>query len=186
MDFFEKINRECMYASGSAAPDPFSRENILSTLLSACGKGSAEYAFKLQIEKCGPTWLNSFFQGLSQVARENLNEESWQDLVAAYVHTAEISKANMQVFDVLTRNDVKRILSDGLVPLYRMFESDEIAKSIAAEINHVIALEYDAAGPSVVKIAEDQLKRFLTILSKEMSLKPPPIVAPGNQECAAS
>ena len=49
--FFEKVNQECMVASGSAAPDPFSRVNILSTLLSAGGNGSAAYAFRSQIQR---------------------------------------------------------------------------------------------------------------------------------------
>jgi len=40
IDAFEKINRECMHASGSAAPDPFSRDNILSTLLSEVDPGN--------------------------------------------------------------------------------------------------------------------------------------------------
>lgn len=77
--FFEKVNQECTFASGSAAPDPFSRVNILSTLLSAGGKGSAAYAFRSQIEKCSPNWLDYFFQGLSQVVRRNISNELWED-----------------------------------------------------------------------------------------------------------
>jgi hypothetical protein len=50
---FEKINRQCMEAGGNAGPNPFSRDTILSTLLSACGQGSAEYAFKAQIQQFG-------------------------------------------------------------------------------------------------------------------------------------
>jgi hypothetical protein len=184
IDVFEKINRECMHASGSAAPDPFSRDNILSTLLSACGKGSAEYAFNFQIDRCGPSWLSCFFQGLSQVARKNISEESWGDLITAYVHAAEIYKANMHVFDVIARNDVKATLSDCIAPLYKMFESDEIAKSTSAEINNVIARKYNVTGPSIVKITDDQMKRFLTMLLKEMSLRLHPPVT-GNQKYAA-
>jgi hypothetical protein len=172
-----------MHASGSAAPDPFSRDNILSTLLSACGKGSAEYAFKFQIDRCGPTWLSCFFQGLSQVARKNISEESWGDLITAYVHAAEINKANMHVFDVIARNDVKATLSDCIAPLNKMFESDEIAKSTSAEINDVIR-NYNVTGPSIVEITDDQMKRFLTMLLKEMSFRLHPPVT-GNQKYAA-
>ena len=185
IDVFERINRECMHASGSVAPDPFSRDNILSTLLSACGKGSAEYAFNLQIESCGPSWLSCFFQGLSQVARKNISEESWGDLITAYVHAAEINKANMHVFDVIARNDVKATLSDCIAPLYKMFESDEISKSTSVEINNVIARKYNVAGPSIVEITDDQMKRFLTVLLKEMSFRLHPPVT-GNQKYAAS
>jgi hypothetical protein len=186
MEFFEKINRECMLASGSTAPDPFSRDNILATLLSACCRGSAEYAFRLQIENCSPDWLGYFFRGLSQVVRENLSQESWEELVAAYVHMAKINKAKMQVFDVIARNDVKTILSDCIAPLYRLFESDEIAKSIGAEINNVNACKHDVTGPSIVKITCDQMERSLTMLLKEMSLRLRRPVTTLNQDCAAS
>jgi len=171
MEFFERINRECMHASGSAAPDPFSRDNLLSTLLLACGKGSAQYAFKFQIEKCSPDWLSYFFQGLSEVARKNLSQESWQDLIAAYVHAAEINKAKLQVFDVIARNDINMILSDSIAPLYKMFESDEIARSTSSAINNVIARKYNITGPSIAKITDDQMECFLKMLSKELPLR---------------
>lgn len=173
IDFFEKINRQCMHASRGAADDPLSRQNILPTLLTVCTKSSAEHAFRLQIEKSKAIWLKSFFQGLSEVVRRNLNEESWQNLIAAYVHTAELKKANMQVLDVLARHDVKAILADGLAPLYKVFESDKIAKSISAQINNVIAREYNVTGPSIVKITDEELMTFLTMAQKEMPIRSP-------------
>ena len=173
VDFFEKINRQCMHASGSAADDPLSRQNILPTLLTVCAKSSAEHAFRLQIEKCKAIWLKSFFQGLSEVVRRNINEESWRNLIAAYVHTAELKKANMQVLDLLARHDVKAILADGLAPLYAVFESDKIAKSTSAQINDVIARQYKVTGPSIVKITDDELLTFLTMAQKEMPIRLP-------------
>jgi hypothetical protein len=173
IDFFEKINRQCMHASGGAADDPLSRQNILPTLLTVCVKSSAEHAFRLQIEKCKAIWLKSFFQGLSEVVRRNLNEESWRSLIAAYVHTAEMKKANMQALDMLARHDVKAILADGLAPLYEAFESDKIAKSISAQINDVIARQYKVTGPSIVKITDEELLTFLTMAQKEMPIRLP-------------
>jgi hypothetical protein len=171
IDFFEKINRQCMQASGGTADDPLSRQNILSTLLMVCAKSSAEHAFRLQIEKCKAIWLRSFFQGLSEVVRRNLNEESWRILIAAYVHTAEMKKADLLVLDVLARHDVKAILADGLAPLYEVFESDNIAKSISAQINDVIARQYRVTGPSIVKITDEELLTFLTMAQKEMPIR---------------
>jgi hypothetical protein len=171
MAFFEKINQECMSASRSAAPDPLSRKNILQTLLSVCAKGSAEHAFRLQIEKCKAIWLNYFFKGLSQVVRKNINEESWRVLIAAYVQTAEMKKAKTQVMDVLARHDVKATIADGLAPLFKMLESEEVAKSTSAEINNVIVREYNLTGPSIVKITDDELKTFLTMLQEEMPIR---------------
>ena len=173
IDFFENINRQCMHASGGVADDPLSRQNILPSLLTVCTRSSAVHAFRLQIEKCKAIWLKSFFQGLSEVVRRNLNEESWRNLIAAYVHTAEIKKANMQVLDVLQRYDVKEILANGLAPLYEAFKSDKIAKSISAQINNVIAREYKAVGPSVIKITDEELMTFLTMAQKEMPIRLP-------------
>jgi hypothetical protein len=127
----------------------------------------------LQIEKCKAIWLKSFFQGLSEVVRRNLNEESWLILIAAYVHTAEMKKGDLQVLDVLARHDVKAILADGLAPLYEVFESDNIAKSISAQINDVIARQYKVTGPSIVKITDEELLTFLTMAQKEMPIRLP-------------
>jgi hypothetical protein len=173
IDFFEKINCQCMHASGGAAVDPLSRQNILPTLLTVCTRSSAVHAFRLQIMKCKAIWLQSFFQGLSEVVRRNLNEESWRNLIAAYVHTAEIKKADMQVSDVLARYDVKEILANGLAPLYEALKSDKIAKLISAQINNVIARDYNAAGPSVVKITDEELMTFLTMAQNEMPIRLP-------------
>ena len=81
----------------------------------------------------------------------------------------------MQVMDMLARYDVKAILADGLAPLYKMFESDKIAKSTSAQINNVIAREYNVTGPSIVKITDEELMTFLTMLQQEMPirLRPP-------------
>jgi hypothetical protein len=171
MDFFEKINRQCAYAGQSAATDPLSRERILPTLLSVCARGSANHAFRLQIENYKSKWLDCFFQGLAQVVRRNINEESWRNLIAAYVHTAEINKAKMQVLDLLARNDVIEIISDGLAPLYKTFGFDEFAKSTSAQINSVLAREYNVAGPSIVKITDEDLMTFLTMLQKEIPIR---------------
>jgi hypothetical protein len=177
IEFFEKINQQCMQASGSAAPDPLSRDNILQTLLSVCAKGSAEHAFRFQIEKCKAVWLDSFFLGLSQMVRKNLSDESWRVLIAAYVQTAALNKANMQVIDMLARHDVRAIIADGLTPLYKTLESENMTRSASAEINNAIAREYSVTGPSMVKITDEELVSFLTMLQQEMSLrlKAPPL-----------
>ena len=79
----------------------------------------------------------------------------------------------MQVLDVLARHDVKAILADGLAPLYEVFESDKIAKSISSQINNVIAREYNVTGPSIIKITDEELRTFLTMAQKEMPIRLP-------------
>lgn len=177
--FFENVNRQCMKASGGAARDPLSRDNILQTLLSVCAKGSAEHAFRLQILKCKEIWLNYFFVGLSQIVRKNINDDSWQVLVAAYVQTAALKKAKMQVIDVLARYDVMAVLADGLTPLYKVLESRKVAQSTSAEINDVIAREHNVTGPSIVKITDEELMSFVTMLQDEMRIRRrPPVPSP--------
>ena len=173
--FFEKVNQQCMKASGGTSPDPLSRDHILQTLLSVCAKGAAEHAFRFQIEKCKEIWLNCFFRGLSQIVRKNISDESWLVLIAAYVQTAALNKANMQVIDMLARHDVRAIIADGLTPLYKMLESENTTRSASAEINNVIAREYSVTGPSIVKITDEELMSFLTMLQQEMTIKSCPL-----------
>ena len=88
----------------------------------------------------------------------------------------------MQVSDLIARYDVKAIL-ESLAPLYAMFESDKIAKSISAEINIVIGRKYNAMGFSSVKITDVQMRQFLTVLQKEMPIeKCTPPVTTSNQK----
>ena len=82
-----------------------------------------------------------------------------------------MNKANMQVLDLLAQNDVKGIITEGLAPLYKMFKLDEIAKSTSTQINNVIAREYNVTGPSIVKITDDDLMTFLTMLHKELPIR---------------
>jgi hypothetical protein len=101
--------------------------------------------------------------------RKNISDESWLVLIAAYVQTAALNKANMQVIDMLARYDVKTIIADSLSPLYTMVESK--TKSASAEINNVIAREYNVRGPSIVKITDEELMSFLTMLQQEIQIR---------------
>jgi hypothetical protein len=176
IDLFEKTNRECMTASKSSAPDPFSRDMILTTLLAACGKGSAEHTFRLQIDQCGQTWLNYFFHAFAQCAKNNLSQASRGRLISAFVGAAAKTKANMQVSDLINRSDVKEILLECIAPFSKTLELDEIAKSIGFEVNNYIANQYNIAGPFIAKISDDQIKRFLEMFSNEMPLIFHPLV----------
>lgn len=167
IDLFEKINRECMEASNSTAPDLFSRDMILATLLSACGEGSAEYAFKLQIQQCGMRWMNYFFEGMAQAVGKNISQEERGQLIDAFVHAAEKHKANMQVSDLVHRKDVQEILLECIAPFSRTVEIDEIVKATSAEINNYICTKYKIRGPHIARITDDQMKRYLTMLPNE-------------------
>jgi hypothetical protein len=171
IDLFEKINRECMAASKSTAPDPFSSDMILSTLLAACGDGSAKHAFKIQLEHCGNKWLDYFFQGFAQNVQKNLGGKTWGRLRAAFVHSAEKRKGNTQISDLLNRNEVKEVLLECISPFSKSLELDEFIKSTGATINNYIANTYTIAGPFIAKITDDQMKRFITMLLNELPIK---------------
>jgi hypothetical protein len=115
-----------------------------------------------------------FLRGAGAGRPKELGPETWKLLIAAFVHAAEKHKAHMKVSDLMNRNDVKAIILDCMTPLCRTLELDDTAKSAGAEINNNIARKY-VSGPYIAKITDDQMKRFLTMLLKEMSLncRPP-------------
>lgn len=185
VDLFETINRECMAASKSTAPDPFSHDMILSTLLAASAEGSAKHVFKLQIEHCGANWLNYFFQAFAKCAQKNLSQASWKHLIATFVQVAETKKANMQVSDLLHQNQVKETLLECIAPFYKTLGLDEIVKSTAAEIDSYLSRQYNITGPFIAKITDHQMKHFLEMLREEMPLKVRPSVTDNNMSVAS-
>ena len=79
----------------------------------------------------------------------------------------------------------KSIILDCIAPLCRTFELDETTKSMGAEINNFISGQYNVAGPYTAKITDAKMKRFLTMLLKEISLNCRTPVT-GNEINAAS
>ena len=171
LDLFEKINRECMAASKSTAPDPFSADTILPTLLAACGDGSARHAFKIQIDHCGEQWLNYFFQGFAQSSQRALGGKAWVRIRNAFVHAAEKRKGNMQISDLINSKEVKEVLLEYISPFSKPLEIDEQIKTTGALINNYIANASIITGLCIAKVTDDQMKRFLTMLVNELQLK---------------
>ena len=167
VDSLETIHQECMEASGSYAPDRFSRDRILSTLLSACGQRSSRHVFKVQIEKCGPEWLDYFFYALSKVARDNLSKETKVKLLVAYVDAAIKFKSNLSVPALLNQTRIREIVLECIVPFSKRIELDEVSKSTSDRINKYIATKYNFTGPYITKITADQMKQYFATLQKE-------------------
>jgi len=80
-DFFDAIHRECMNASRNARADPFSRDMILPSLLSTCGKRAAEKPFKVEISVCGIGWLDDFFIAFAKYISENIRPDAEPKLI---------------------------------------------------------------------------------------------------------
>ena len=167
VDSFEKIHQECMDASGSYAPDPFSRDMILSTLLLACGERSAKQVFKVQIEKCGPEWLGYFFYAFAKVARDHLSHESKVHLIIAYADAAGKIKSNLTVSNLLNEAGIKQIILECVASISKAIEIDEAFKSTSDRVNEFIATKYNFTGPYITKITADQMKQYFVMLQKE-------------------
>jgi hypothetical protein len=170
VDSFEKIHQECMDASGSYAPDPFSRDMILSTLLLACGERSAKQVFKVQIEKCGPEWLSYFFYAFAKVARDHLSHESKVHLIIAYADASGKFKSNLTVLNLLNEAGIKEILLECVASISKAAEIGEVSKSTCGRVNEFIATKYNFTGPYITKITTDQMKQYFVMLQKETEL----------------
>ena len=170
VDSFEKIHQECMDASGSYAPDPFSRDMLLSTLLLACGGKSANQVFKLQIGKCGPEWLGYFFYAFAKVARDHRSHESKVHLIIAYADAAGKFKSNLTVPNLLNNDGIKKILLEYVASISKATEIDEESKSTSGRVNEFIATKYNFTGPYITKITADQMKQYFVMLQKETEL----------------
>ena len=167
IDSFETIYQECMEASESHAPDPFSRDMILSTLLSSCGGRSARQAFKAQNEKCGEEWLDYYFYALSKVSRDNLSQESRVNLIVAYADAAVKFKSNLSASDLLNEARIKEILLECIEAFSETARLEEISKSTSDRVNKFIATKYNFTEPYIATITTDQMKQYFVMLRRE-------------------
>jgi hypothetical protein len=171
VDLFEAIHQQCMNASEHNAHNLFSRATILSTLLLACGRKSAEHAFAIQIEHCGLDWLDDFFYAFAQYFRQHANSDLEARLIGAYVNAAATFKSNLTVSNLLNEVSVQEVLDIYVKPFTHMINIDEVAESISADTNCYIASKKILAGPNIAKTTADEIKRFLTMLPRETALK---------------
>jgi hypothetical protein len=170
VDLFETINQECMEASESYASDPFSRDMIISTLLSAWSERSAARVFKAQIEKCGVEWLSCFFYVFGKICRDNLSDASKANLIVAYVDAAVKFKSNLSVSDLLNEARIKEILLKCIEPFCATDALDEVSKSTSDRVNKFIATKYNFTSPHIATITTNQIKGYFVTLQKEAEL----------------
>jgi len=167
IDSVETIYQECMEASESHAPDPFSRGMILSTLLSACGERSARQVFKAQIEKCGVEWLGCFFYAMGKLCRDNISDASKVNLIIAYVDAALKFKSNLSASDLVNDTRIKEILIECIGPFFETARLDEVSKATSDRVNKFITTKYNFTGPYIATITTDQMKHYFVMLQRE-------------------
>jgi hypothetical protein len=169
-ELFELVHKECMDTSASHAPEPFSRDMILSTLLSACGKGSAKHVFKVQTEQCGIEWFGYFFYAFSLAAQDNLSHASRARLIDAYVDAAGKYKSSLTVMHLLNDARIAKILSKCIAPFLMAAEIDNLSLVVSDRVNEYISTKYNFTGAYIAKITSAQVKQFFELLRKEAAL----------------
>jgi hypothetical protein len=169
-DFFDKIHSECMQATRGTIGDPFARDMILPSLLSACGKRAARRAFKLAVEQCGDTWLDDFFYSFADYIREHGRSNVEPQLIAAFVEAAGKHKSNLTVSSLLQEDKMKKTLFDCITPFVNPEAREKSADMLSAAINQRIARKRNIGRSDPAKTTSEEMKLFLQLFPAEMAL----------------
>lgn len=178
--FFETVNQRCMDASGSTMPALFARENILGSLLTACGQKAARTAFPNQITRFGAPWLDQFFGGLAQFVRDNICASADDRLAKLYATAAVKFGVNLSVNDLLQDADTCAVLNECLAPLLARDAPAAVSARLSDAVSLFIATRRGIPKPDISKVTEQEMRAFLTWLPPQVQL------ALGNAAMAAT
>jgi hypothetical protein len=167
-DLFELRHHQCMDASLGIAEMPFARDKILATFLRACGEKSARAVFSLQVEHLGMAWIGQLFDSLAHYVREHVHANIDGRLIDAYVETAKIPKIKLTIEELLKQEAVQHILLECVTAFETPGAPESIVKEISDWVNDSVAGLRGVAGPHVCKITEDETRRFLTLLPRQL------------------
>ena len=168
-DLFELKHERCMAASLSMAAPPFARNEILSTLLRACGEKSARGAFSFQVERLGMEWVEQLFGGLAHYVHHHIHTDIDASLITAYVDTATIPKMTLTIDELLKQESVRRILLECVTTVFEVHGApDTIVKDVCDSVNSFVAGERGVEGPHACKVTEQQMSFFLTLLPRQL------------------
>lgn len=172
-DFFESHHARCMQASASTAPAPFSRENILATLLQVCNEKSARHAFPMQVHRFGAPWLHQFFMGLSQYIRQQMCPTADARLLTIYVKTAGKVGPNLSIEDLLQDPEAQQVLRDCHIRFLGADAIETLAKPMSDVVSRSIAEQRGIPHPDLSKVTEQEARSFLTWLPRLLFLTLP-------------
>ena len=167
-DLFELKHHNCMGVSLGIAEMPFARGKILATLLRACGEQSARAVFTLQIERLGMEWIGQLFASLAEYVRQHVHSDIDTRLISAYVETATIPKIKLTIQELLSQEAIKDILVECVTAFETPSTPDSIVQEVRDWVNHSIASKRTVGGPHPCKITEDEMRRFLTLLPRQL------------------
>lgn len=169
-NFFETVNQRCMEASAGTAPAFFAKENILASLVFACGHKAARSAFPNQIARFGPPWLNQFFGGVAEFIRQHVCPTADDRLMKAYALAAGKYGAKLAVTDLLKEDGALRILHECFAP----FMAPDAPMIVAAKLSDVASFHIAAARgipkPDISKVTEQEVRSFLTWLPPQINV----------------
>lgn len=168
-NYFEGVDRQYMEACASTAPEYFSRDNILPTLLSACGNKAARTAFP-QAERIGVNWLHQLFGGIAKYIRLNVCPDADDRLIKAYLEVAGRVGAKLVVADLLNDDGTRKVLRDCLHPLIAKDAPDRLAEPISDAVAAHIAGQRGIGKADPAKVTESEMKKFLTFLPAQLSI----------------
>lgn len=169
-NYFEGVDRQYMNASASTAPEYFSRETILVTLLFACSHKAARGAFP-QIEYIGERWFHQLFGGLARYIRENICTNANEQLMTAYFELATKLGGRLKVADLLNDESARRVLLECLAPLVAKDAAEKLAEPLGDAVTTYIAGARGIALADPVKITTAEMQKFLFFLPQELRIE---------------
>jgi hypothetical protein len=168
VDLFELRHHNCMGVSLGIAEMPLARSKILATLLRACGEQSARAAFALQVKLLGTEWIGQFFASLAEYVRQHVHSNIDGRLINAYVETAMIPKMKLTIRELLNQEAIKGALIDCVTTFETPGEPESMVKEVRDWVNHSIASKRTVGGPHPCKVTEDETRRFITLLPRQL------------------
>jgi hypothetical protein len=169
-NFFDTVNQRCMEASGATAPTFFAKENILASLLFACGHRAARSAFPNQIARFGSPWLNQFFGGFAEYVRQMVCTTADDRLVKAYAVASGKLGAKIAVTDMLKEPAALQVMRECLAP----FQLPDAPMTQASRLSDVASFHIAAARgipkPDISKVTEQEVRNFLTWLPPQINV----------------
>jgi hypothetical protein len=133
-DIIEMAHKHCMEASHSNAPDLFSPNAILGTVLCAAFGETVKDVFYFQVATHGPRWLRGFFDCFAKFVTTNTCPTSVEELTSAYREAAIKFGAAMTIEELLSEHSIRHIIHFCIRPLVIANAIEEAAEGLAKAI----------------------------------------------------
>jgi hypothetical protein len=169
-NYFERVDRHYMQASGSIAPEYFAREAILITLLIACGHKAARSAFP-QVEYIGERWLIQLFAGIAGYVRKHISANVDDRLIEAYFESAIKLRGGLTTADLLHDDCIRQVLLECLAPLLAKGADETLAQPLSDVVTTHIASMRGIVKADPAKITSAEMQRFLNVLPLELAIE---------------